>query len=265
MSRYSILTPALFTLATLAAACGGEGSSASFAKATTAQREAAVHTATGFGITEALVAADVAELDSKGVAGGCPKRSVSGQTVTYEGGCVAASGLSYEGRLVAKNGPAVADDTQPSELRFEGFAIHDARNKLALDGSIQLSAYRSQTQRGWTSAITIDTGVEVRIDAQVSCALGDDHTRCATVEGARGEITGLGEFGIAYAYQSKAGAASGSLVLSGEDVLEIQLPVDSAGCYGYAIDGASAGKVCQAPAWASSPSSTPRRLAAPRE
>jgi hypothetical protein len=263
MSRYRILKPALFTLAaSIAAACGGSDGdapkgAASFAQASTAQREAAIRAGLGVGPAQGFLALFMAELDHAQNPA-CPSRTQVGDTIVYEAsGCTGAVfGATYRGRAEATNSPFTggifsedsgADPTKPMELRFVDFHADRAEQKLALDGTLWQSS--PEPEAGYTakSHLVVDDGVAVRIDVDMSCAPAGAALRCTNDADARGEITALGDFAIAFdvAHQGEDDSeATGWLELRGEDVLRLSMSKDADGCLPYTIDGAAAGHMC---------------------
>jgi hypothetical protein len=224
---------------------------ASFAEMTPAQRERAVHLAHGGDAVAAFSEVRSALRDSVDSLGQCPQREVDGDTVTLTAdGCLAPSGWSYAGRVVARNVPVwddpdgrdwdVAAD-QDLEIELTSFVRSMAEGATPIDGTVWQShaipsgAYQMRAELEYATS-----DGEVRLWWGASSANG----RRTIGVGAVAALPEHGKFTIAGEFCEASGSACGWIELAGVDTLRLDYDAIEYGCAPYTIDGGSAAVFC---------------------
>lgn len=264
MSRRALILPFA-----LLAACPApeEAAPASFAEATTAQREAALHAALGTGPALGFVALVGLEPDAvtSVTEGGCLDVSMVSQEppavrVAAED-CLGASGTTWDGVVTATNASltlelleAVDGDVEliegPMALAFEAFAMRSDGFEMRFDGTVDQSATEEGVPWRTEVALTADLdGLVLGADYAQDCEIRGDAAWCDVDRGATGRVPGLGAFDITGGFSlGMAGTApGGEVVLEGLDVLRLDLDaIDAEGCAPVTVDGAPAEPFCLA-------------------
>jgi hypothetical protein len=249
------LVPVLLAAAASLTGCTPDEQHADFEKATAAQREAVIPAGLDLQGEKAAILVTLAELDAQAQAEGvvaCPARSIadSGAVVYEAKACTGAiTGLAWDGRIEAKNSPRAAllgatiDAKKPEELRF----IALTAGKLKVDGELVTTPVDGvlKGQRVIHNALTLDDGVAVSFDVDLDCHVEGAALACHTKDGSSGSIADLGRFDVRAVQSITDGNVSGSLELSGENVLRLDAGVrDADECIAYTIGEQAGGKVC---------------------
>ena len=249
------LVPVLLAAAASLTGCTPDEQHADFSKASAAQREAVIPAGLDLQGEKAAILVTLAELDAQaqveGVAA-CPTRTVaeSGAVVYEAKACTGAiTGMAWDGRIEAKNSPRAAllgskvDARQPEELRF----IAVTAGKLKVDGELITTPIEGvlKGQRVIHNALTLDDGVKLSFDVDLDCHIDGAALACRTKDGSSGSIEKLGRFDVRAVQSSTDGNISGSLELTGENVLRLDAGVrDADECIAYTIGEQPGGRVC---------------------
>ncbi len=244
MFRNAFLKPALFVIAasSFVAACDGNQNQITWTKASVAQREAALTSASAWGSFEAGDAWQKLEIDHNADAS-CPSLTQVGAKLTYAAdGCVGRSGHKYTGKAEITQVDATERSAVASmDLNFVGFSMEKGDHKIALEGTFHWDRDNDKKEKAISNISITRDAVALRFDTEVDC---DATGHCVSTEDSRGTVDELGEFKLETQTYPKGEGLVNVLILHGTDNLSLSSAKDQNGCYRYSLDGHFGGRLC---------------------
>jgi len=235
----------------LASACTDEPTGdATFAGASSAERNAAIELARGFYTANAMLATFAAQLDNAEF--NCPTLEQRGDSIGYIGGCATEDGSVYAGEMWLTNVPSFADvfeptfdADQPMKLVFDGFSMTRAGMVFSVDGQIDQSSpdpvgpYTTSTNIAGSLA-----GVEFSVGDELACnAFVEGGRECDYVAGSVASLGGVGTFTLSGKLIT-GDAIGGWLALGGLDRLRVDFDAAVDNCAPYTIDDSLTSDYC---------------------
>jgi hypothetical protein len=228
----------------LLAACGGDSSpDATFSKASSDDREAAVSAARGEAAQAATVFAMVIGAAALETGAACPRATLDGDVLTVKGGC-SVGGVKLDGKAVIHGFTLGEEDIGVRKVSFDDFGFSQGRDRFSFDGSAEVvdgtggrytllsDLTLTATFEGIRHAVTVSSTLACTDDSV--CTAGDDST--VDVDGV-GIATITGTWG--------GGEPEGSLSLVGADTLRVDFDQPTGDrCFTATIDGVAVDPIC---------------------
>ena len=223
-------------LLAITTACGGGGGSTDiqstlrFADRTDAEISRLVNAATG---SEGFQAqAMVGQFEDPFEPDPCPTTAISGNTITFTGGCTTTDGTMIEGTARITNPLDVeaieydfGDDTI-YELDGFGIVYASSNTRQHYTGTFVISGGYTELDMD----ITADTfGAVVRSDIYMDCS----RSRC-TISGSGVELVGIGGAKVSGTVLVGSQSASASYTLKGEDTVKVTIENN---CVSWRLEG----------------------------